>query len=101
MADIGSDGRKKLENPLLDQEGRPLALVFSLLSAASRHILKNCIGSLLIDATSMLNHKGHHRVWMHITILGMPAPHTSRFGNTGKDVFCFSAIDFLAQVHKV
>ena len=44
----GSDCRNRLENPLLDQEGRPLALVSSLLSTASRHILKNCIPSLLM-----------------------------------------------------
>ena len=46
------DCRKKLklENSLLDQdpEDRPLALVFSLLSDASRHILGNCIPSALI-----------------------------------------------------
>ena len=36
---------EKVGNPLLDQQGRPLALVFRLLPAASRHILmilKNC-----------------------------------------------------------
>ena len=42
----------ELEGPLLDQEGRPLALalIFSLLSAASRHILESFIplGPLLM-----------------------------------------------------
>ena len=40
---------KKSEDPLLDQDDRPLALAFSLLYAASWHILKNCIPSLLMQ----------------------------------------------------
>ena len=40
--------RKNPEKPFPGQGGRPLALVFSLLSAASRHILKNRIPSLLM-----------------------------------------------------
>ena len=35
-------------SPLLDQEDRSLALACSLVSDASRHILKNCIPSLLM-----------------------------------------------------
>ena len=36
-----------IENPLLDQEDKSLALALSVLSAEPRHILKNCVPSLL------------------------------------------------------
>ena len=40
-------GKSAAENPLLGQEGMPLALAFSLLPAASRHILKSRIPAVL------------------------------------------------------
>ena len=52
--------RKKLEGPLLDQEGGPPPLAFRLLSVASRHILKNGIpsrGSYTCAHVHVLTHK--------------------------------------------
>ena len=61
----------------LDLEGKPPALAFGLLSAASipaaAHPEELVLPSVLVElgSTCMPNHKGQRRVWMHITTPGM------------------------------